>query len=453
MSDEIIGEKFSHSGVISNDQENNKSIEAQAVTLETLIDDCLRYIFLYLDSDEAAKLALTCTKLHDFAKTCIFTREYKEIALFIRGNYYSYETETRLPMLRSEFRYRGFFVTHVRVKTNRYKGNVMKLFPNLENVHFEYMAFLIVNEMLKNLSNNVRSMKIEAMNSRGNAFVLTDLYYEALKPLSKLTHLLLIGPYTRSNGNLFKSFKSLTNLTLEFYNYEENGCTEDLEILFELNSHCMQHFDMKYSYCHPSISGALIAKLHKLESLAVNFLTKSLIKSLRQLNHLKSLTISCRHRSINALMRVLSKVGIIENLNIEYGTYENDEVDNEPRLIFKNLKTFQCYWYKHSAIYLLNVLTKSKMPEIQRFQFSSKIVLEDDHKPTPYYAEEASLGLLKLIRSKKTLTLLDIRDCKGYYEFYLVRQIIDILKMPCTPRRPILNLKIHHLHIGDEEVR
>lgn len=104
-------------------------------------------------------------------------------------------------------------------------------------------------------------------------------------------------------------------------------------------------------------------------------------------------------------MRVLSKAGKIEHLNITGGTYENDEDDNEPPLIFKNLQTFQCNWYKHSVNHLLKALTESKMPEIHSFHFSKV----SENPPHSYYVQHASIGLLKLIRSKKTLRLLIYR--------------------------------------------
>lgn len=52
----------------------NYSYASSYATLETLIDDCLREIFRYLNLLDATSLASACSRLLDFANSDIFPK-------------------------------------------------------------------------------------------------------------------------------------------------------------------------------------------------------------------------------------------------------------------------------------------------------------------------------------------------------------------------------------------
>lgn len=166
-------------------------------------------------------------------------------------------------------------------------------------------------------------------------------------------------------------------------------------------------------------------KLPKLYSLELGFHLTDKTKFLIELPHLKSLEIHDGRRRINSALQKLSDKQAIEKLTIQYGDFENADV--EP-IIFNKLTCLRLCGPSGN----LFSFVKAEMSAIQTLNmgiYDRTEMLQND--------------LMKFIESKKSLkSIALLYNNANQLRFVLIRQIIGILKEPCTPKRPFLNLKI-----------
>lgn len=438
-------------GVVCSDNGGNINVEPQTkrikysnATLETINDDCLRYICRYLDIYETAQLGLTCTRLYDFASDYTPLKKYKRIQI-IMDHYHNHHSKRTMESLETEFIHLGSFVKYVSwmgcsldnsVKSQSIYSfeKMLKLFPNLDTLYIHNMKFPNEFEVLKNVTTNIKTLELQCRGISG----------WSMKRFSKLTEFGVYSPsLNRYNFSteLFKHFECLTSLKLRFY--DDNINAELLEPIFTLNPQ-LQHLTLILDNGRDTdLIHTLITKFTKLESLEVT-LTDSLVNSLGELNYLTSLKINCGHENCNSLFRKLSDIGAIEYLEISGGVFRTED-DTMPPLTFKKLKTLIVDGgYRSTSLSILKLITKSRMPDINSLKIGKGFnKLEDNFEHDQ----------LDILRSKETLST--FYPAFNLFNLEFVNQIIDVLKEPCTPRRPILNLKIHSLwnRMDDEVVR
>lgn len=167
---------------------------------------------------------------------------------------------------------------------------------------------------------------------------------------------------------------------------------------------------------------------------------------LTRLANLKSLNLNCCYYkySINEILRTLSDNGVIEELTICHGVFQ-DEGGNAPPLVFNKLQSF-CWFSPESTSSIIAAVKNSQMSAIQTLELNTNTNLQSH-----MYDD-----LLKIIESKTTLKSIRLQ---GYLtppryfvpnEFF--RRVIDILKKPCWPKRQFLKLRIgsHHPEVSEE---
>lgn len=234
------------------------------------------------------------------------------------------------------------------------------------------------------------------------------------------------------NSKIFQHFESLSSLKLKFSHSAGQASVEFFESIFDFNQ-SIQHLTLLLNRPYNDKIHTLITKLSKLESLELDTVTDGFVNALGELNYLKSLTIRCSNRSCNSLLRKLSDIGIIEYLQISSNSNGNEnEYDNMPPIMFKKLKTLiiDGSWMTSS---LFKLIPKMRMPEISSLEFNLLF---------PKFDENAEHLQLDILKSNKTLNTFKPVYNTTNITFEFVSQRIDILKEPCTPNRPILNLKI-----------
>lgn len=157
---QTIGVLASHSSFACSIDKDNTYDEPQAkrvkytkATLETINDDCLRYICKYLDSYETAQLGLTCTRLYDFAIDCTSLKKYKRVQI-IMDEFKNYPSEITMESLESEFSHFGWVVKELtwsgcsfekeaKAESITILEKMLKLFPNLDFVYICCIKFMI----------------------------------------------------------------------------------------------------------------------------------------------------------------------------------------------------------------------------------------------------------------------------------------------------------------------
>lgn len=246
--------------------------------------------------------------------------------------------------------------------------------------------------------------------------------------------------------NFFRNLSSLTIFMDHFWRMD------NLVQIFDGYSHCLQHLkltEMTFTEGSESVGTLVTDKLQKLESLELEFVLNNQTKYMIELPHLKSLTMyddDDWNQSINSYLRKLSVNGIIEELFFFTGVFVNPDA-NEPALQFKNLRKIG--WNASKWPGFLKTLIRSQMPVIQSVTCFDIQITE---------LEE----LLNFVKSKNTLKLIQLLVVKlnqfGRHEirtnipsnFWI--QLIDLLKEPSSPRRPLLTVAFYNLILGEEEV-
>lgn len=177
-----------------------------------------------------------------------------------------------------------------------------------------------------------------------------------------------------------------------------------------------------------------------MESLALGFPLTNNLQYLIELPNLKSLQLNCAqyNNSINSILQTLSDSGVIEKLEIMLCVLEAEALNAEP-LVFNKLREI-CFKYPRTLSSLLRALTKSQMREIRTLELTFS-----------QFEPSLETEIMKFIESKTTLKSVRLFSHKRpRLEF--IRQIIEILKIPCTPKRPFLHFEIMYDHAVSKEV-
>lgn len=230
------------------------------------------------------------------------------------------------------------------------------------------------------------------------------------------------------SGHVFEHFWKLETITIDV-------C--DCNAAWQIDNFA-KIFDLHRLIGYESVGRLITKKLPKLESLGLGFQLKDNAEYMTELPQLRLLHINCDGRSISSLLRTLNN-GIIEMLIIEHAKFDSED-ENATPLIFNKLQRLAIYSTENMPNILIT-MTKSQMPVIN-------LVRTHDLKCTQSHLNE----ILKFIDSKTTLRLIQLNfdNPVALVEFF--RQLINILKKPCTPRRLFLNLQIRPFQHGAEMV-
>lgn len=136
-------------------------------------------------------------------------------------------------------------------------------------------------------------------------------------------------------------------------------------------------------------------------------------------------------------MRTLSNNGIIEDWTIRSGALRG----KCPPLQFYKLRSLTCH--ARTELGLWKFLTGSQMPALRSFEYSN-----DDLQ---FLKKRHRDPILRFIESKTSLNSIYLSFLINVpFEFLL--EIVEILKVPCTPKRPILKLYISPLKLNGYQV-
>lgn len=160
----------------------------------------------------------------------------------------------------------------------------------------------------------------------------------------------------------------MTSLTITFpvQSVWQSG---DLPQVPDNIGHSLQHLklsNLQYMYGYDTVGTLITEKLLKLDSLELDLLSTDNSKGLKELPHLKTFYVSCASSyRLNSLIRNLSDNGIIEQLKIVYGVFDDDGQDAAPTLNFYKLRTISLS-YINRLSGLLMKMTRSQMPDFHR---------------------------------------------------------------------------------------
>lgn len=431
----------------------NNDFTSSDYNLETINDDCLRCIFSYLNIMDIGKLSVTCKRLHYFANLYWFPKKATQITIKIDNNTVNlivplnntFSTELTLKRLENSFNFFGEFVEDLSLcKIGLIYATVLEHSPNLKILRFKNCKFTPsqtheLQELIERLQ------KLNELNFL-ECFGVTNNWPVTLNGISKVQRLILTAK-DKISGNFLEHFCNFSSLTIDF-SYFNEWQVDDLVKIFENNGQHLKHLQLSHLSLldgYEYVGRLITEKLHKLQSLGLGFCLTYDSKYMIQMPHLKSLSISCHKCSINSLLRSLSDIGIIEEITISSGVFEDEDEYATP-LIFKKLQSFCCNDTKNSRNFL-NLLARSQMPIIHSFELND----------IEYVASPDLNDLLKFIESKQSLKTISLSFDEDTYniEFAFLRQIIGILKEYCTPKRLFFNLYVHHspLQLNNEYVR
>lgn len=418
--------------------------------LEAINDDCLLHIMKFLNIFDIVSLAATCKHLQNLAKAEIFPRKARKISIGTHFGTYKISTMLENPLtldsLEFAFSHLGDFVVdltircHLFLKVKSKIGRiytVLKQCKNLETLQIIDFDFTFIETHgLQNIIEKFQYLKeLNLLRSTG----ITNNWLQPLNGASKIDKLTLTAK-NQISDNFCNNFKNLCNLTIDF---DEHTAwrTDDLAKIFNNNRHCLKHLKLSrlYRFKYYEYVGVLITeKLPQLDYLAIEMQLIDKSHRLIELPHLTSLEIYSQHYylSINPFLRKLSDNGIIQELKICYGVFDDEDM-SVPPLIFNKLQRFCCSELINMSRFL-KFMTRSQMPAIHSFELTQ-------------FKNEETNNLLKFIEAKRTLKFIRL-NCNGSDPLVLIeflRKIIPILK---KSKREFLNFEVFPLKLGDEEV-
>lgn len=431
--------------------ENTNKSPVNDFNFATINDDCVRYIFKYLNIMDIGKMSITCKRLHNFANFVWFSKKAKIITIRIDNNTINLivplnntlSTELTLKRLENSLNFFGQFVEDLTLtEIGLIYATVLERSQNVKTLRLKNCRFTSAQtHELQDLIESLEKLKeLNFLECSG----LTNNWPATIAGISRAEKLILTAK-DKISSNFLDYFTNLSSLTIDFAYFNE-WQTDDLAEMFENNRNRLKHLQLSHLSLldgYESVGRLITERLHKLETLGLGFCLTYYSKYMIELPHLKSLSVSCHKCNINTLLRTLSN-GNIEELTISSGVFEDEDENSQP-LIFNKLQSFCCNDQNGSGNFL-NLLTRSQMPIIQSF------VLND----IDYGASSDLHGLLKFIESKESLKSICLSFDEDTYniEFTFLRQIIGILKEYCTPKGLFFNLFMHHnpLQINNEYV-
>lgn len=439
---------------VNNENDDMSSFSA----LQTINTDCLIHIFAHLDIMDVINLTATCTTLLNFAKAEFFPKKARQICLYM-----SDETDVLLkaPLingcrprftlqgLETAFCYFGEFVDDLTLNLTYQRDRSEKdklwrssaiLLDNckfLKTLRFRHWSFTpsLINALHEHIERFENLNELDLLQCDG----ITNNWPPALQCKSKVDKITLNGA-NQITANFVEYFSNLSSLTIDFA-AENIWKIDDVARIFNKNGHCLTHLKLVHlvhTEGYESIRSVIVNNLPKLENFSLQFDVTDNTKSLIALPHLKSLEIVCDKQNINTLLRTLSNNGIIEEITMTCGFFDDKD---EPPLIFNKLRSF-CWCFIEEESNFLTAMTKSQMPEIHTFDVYSYTRLIRIHED----------DLLKFIESKKTLKSMHF-EVDMLFDFSFLRQLIAILKKPSPAKRPTFELSIPIAELAEEEVR
>lgn len=417
------------------------SVHHQSLTLETINDDCLREICIYLNILEVEKLARTCTRLQAFAEHCIYPKiESKFKITFVAPNGMR-EYETRriddIFEFHEPFESFGIYVKHMTligpipillaVNSLRPVEKVLGLCPNLCTLRMQNVHVVTAKDfLLRYIPNSVTRLELEQCHA------ITNDCFERMK---QIRHLSLSRCY-KVSGDFFRYGSHLSSLTLD---YDSLATDNDVDIMFKHIGQNMVHLKLigfSKSVNFESIGTLLMAdKFPKLQDLAIeDTFGANLTNTLTELPQLRSLRLACRGTNINPLLRQLSDRGIIFDLRIQNCNFDAEAYNTAP-LAFDQLQNLhvaqQHSHFEYDALF--NALTRAHMPAIVCFSFA-----------IPRTTDVMS-RFMEFFESKKTIQAMIVYSVSNVDVNTFVRRIIEILKR--NSNRPHLHLEIFRNHV------
>lgn len=423
-------------------------------TLLTINDECLRQIVQFLNIFDAVNLAATCPRMHIFANSVIFPMKAKQMNIVCdRRITFNINKSTGLPLkdINTTLSYCGEFVEEMVL------DNWENLWSDIDDVIWRSFAIVIKNcqnlvklslsfirltrkeiHQMQNIIENLQYLKELEF---AQFFGVTDTW-RAVKGISKVVKFTLSTVEDRVSDNFLNYFKNLSSLNIRFYVERDNKWRpEYLAQIFDNNGHSLRHLKLADLYSlegYESVGTLIAAKLPKLESLELEFEIKEETKYMIELPHLKFLKIYGREwvGSMNSYLRMHSEIGIIEELIVFAGVFD-DAGANEPPLNFNKIRRIG--WDCEKWPGFLQLMTRSQLLEIQNICCRS--VKTDDLE-----------DFLKFVTLNKTLKLIQLLNVFDHKLIMPWNQLIGILKEPSKPRRPFLNLVLWRLSLGEEDV-
>lgn len=427
-----------------------QNFKSNCSALETLNTDCLIQIFAHLDIIDVINLVSTCTTLLNFAKADFFPRKAKQITIeesdqtnvFIQAPMIN-ECRSKITVkcVETAFNYLADFVEDLTIyllygseSTAPWCSVILlKDYKYLKTLRYRDWSFTTAKACA--LNKQIERFENLSELDLAECYDITNNWPPSFKCNSNINEMTLHGT-NEITTNFVKYFSNLSSLTIDFI-YSTCCQIDDVARILNSNGHCLKHLRLERLYHlegYESMGPVIVNNTPKLESLSIHLELTDDSMSLISLPHLKFVEMFCvsETQNINTFLRTLSYIGIIEELDMTWG----DSFVDDPPLIFNNL---QCIHWCAAAgeSNILKTMTKSHMPAIHTFTVTLL-----DHK--------LDNDLLKFIESKKTLRSLHIGNINFDFEFLL--QIINILKEPCTPKRPFLMLSIPIIELADEKV-
>lgn len=424
---------------------------ASVRSLETINDNCLRKICGHLDIVDIVNLATISGRLLRFAKAVYFPEIAPRVSVvaYIFGKY-----QVTLPLYRSDpvtftseaviiaFRCFGESVTELTLKRVQMFSLLLRHCPNLRTLNISNikLELRVLQDRIESLA-YLDELKFNKCNIDMNP-------WSASKAISNVRKLSIRS--LPVHNYFIRYFKNLTSLTIV---PDSSMRIIDLERIFDNNRHSLKHFsyeNMMHRFdgaprliaekfenrMAPDAVAQLIAdRLQELENLEFVFHLNDATRCFIALPHLRTVDIICNDgRCIFSALRTLSENGTIERLRI-HGTFCHE---TEPPLRFRQLRKLELNGpYRLAGI--LQTFTKSQMPAIQTFQCG--------------YIKTPDLGDLgRFIESKRTLRTFEFRYDDDVIPVAFWRRVIDVLKQPTEPRRPLLCINIGWFVLDDEAV-
>lgn len=334
-------------------------------TLESLNDDCLLQIIQYLSLFQITNLSSTCTRLQKFAIDFVYPKmvqkveiqfkydedsSFDSLSIYTTDMYYLEKPFESFGGSVEQLTFNGSYdddkdyTQPIETRNLSTMGKLLDLCPNLHTLRIRQIDFRSDNiDLLNHVTVNLKELEFVRCTNT------TNDWSEALKRFLKLEHLALTGS-NETTADFFKSSSTLSSLDIDCLSL--NYKAEDLEKIFVQNGSSLQKLrlvNFMGSSVYQSIL-TLVVKLPKLEYLAMEGrISQKLTDSLNELPHLKSLKLWCAEdESVNFLLRKLSDLGTIEDLDIEDGVFNNEDCNAAP-LTFNQLKIvrWMCFQKKN----------------------------------------------------------------------------------------------------------
>lgn len=373
-------------------------------------DDCLREIFKYLNFLETVNCGATCKRLLTFVKTNVYPMKAKEISIHWEGN------DTMI------------------LTCNRFSSkSPMKIGAT-------YLSYF--GDSIEDLSlSSSKSTKGQFI--RSYEMVIDHCKY--LKILRFTACDFTLDETPAPQDRRFQRFQHLKELHLsECTGFERQlGQIDNLEHLKIKDPHNWSY--EKNTIDHQFIAMWITYKLPQLKSMAFTGKLSNSSMYLTELPQLQFLDIFVEDFNANSLLRKLSDNGNIEELSMIGGVFDDEDNMTAPPLIFSRLQKF-CWQSPYRIPNFIKTIARAQMPVIRSFELTN---IEHSHEIHV---------LLKFLEANSTLETI-ILQFESHYNHvsdtdleFFVLHIIGILKVPCIPARPMVNMKIYPDGDYDETV-